>query len=91
MYTKRTITAVTAQRYRAADRKGKTAILDEFTVTTGYNRKYALHILANWGGTCLARVEGKTVKLTAARPKRKRKPGGGRPKVYSDEAVAVLE
>jgi hypothetical protein len=91
MHTERKITAVTAHRYRAADRKGKTAILDEFTATTGYNRKYALHVLANRGGTCLAQVEGKTVKLTAARPKRKRKPGGGRPKVYSDEAVAVLE
>jgi hypothetical protein len=83
MHTKRTITAVTAQRYRAAGRKGKTAILDEFTATTGYNRKYALHILANWGRTGLTQAEGKTVKLKAAGPKRKRKPGGGRPRVYS--------
>jgi hypothetical protein len=90
MHTKRKITGVTAKRYRAADRKGKTAILDEFTATTGYNRKYALHVLANWGSTCLARVEGKTVKLKAARPKRKRKPGGGRPKVYSDDAKGAL-
>ena len=48
METKRKISAVTAQRCRAADRKGKTAILDEFTATTGYNRKYALHLLVNW-------------------------------------------
>ena len=89
MQTKRKITAVTAQRYRTADRKGKTTILDEFTATTGYNRKYALHILANWDRTRLTRVEGKTVKLKAAR--RKRKPGGGRPKVYTDQAIAVLE
>ena len=89
MQTKRKITAVTAKRYRTADRKGKTAILNEFTTTTGYNRTYALRILANWDRSRLTRVEWNTVKLKAAR--RKRKAGGGRPKVYSGQAVAVLE
>jgi phage terminase large subunit-like protein len=44
MQTKRKITAVTAKRYRASGKKDKTVILDEFVATTGYNRKYALHI-----------------------------------------------
>jgi hypothetical protein len=46
MKTKRIITEVTAKRYRTTDRKGKTMIL-EFVKTTGCNRKYALHVLAN--------------------------------------------
>ena len=91
METKRKISAVTAQRCRAADRKGKTAILDEFTATTGYNRKYVLHILANWDKTHLVTLDGQTAGLKAGRSKQKRKPGGGRPKVYTDEAIAVLE
>ena len=91
MQTKRKISAVTAQRYRTADRKGKTAILDEFTATTGYNRKYALHLLVNWDKTHTVTLDGQTAGLKAGRPKQKRKPGGGRPKVYPDEAIAVLE
>ncbi|MDR1636340.1 MAG: hypothetical protein LBR93_03285 [Treponema sp.] len=31
-----------AVQYRAADKAGKKRILDEFTVTTGYHRKYAI-------------------------------------------------
>ena len=30
-----------------ADRKLKTKIIDEFTATTDYNRKYAIHLLKN--------------------------------------------
>jgi hypothetical protein len=66
MHTKRKIAGVTAKRCRTADRKGKTAILDEFTAAAGYNRKYALHVLANWGRTRLTRAEGCPVKLKAA-------------------------
>ena len=82
MHTKHKITAVTAQRYRTADRKGTTAILDEFTATTGYNRKYALRVLANGDSTRLTRVEGKTVKLKAARRRQAEglyRPGHRRP------------
>ncbi len=32
-------------RYQLGDRKKKTAILDEFTTTTGYARKYAIRRL----------------------------------------------
>ena len=45
--TKRKISEVTAKRYRKADKKGKTKILDECVEMTGYNRTYALHLLTN--------------------------------------------
>ncbi|GHT88051.1 hypothetical protein FACS1894137_16090 [Spirochaetia bacterium] len=90
MKTKRKITGVTAKRYRKSGKKGKTAILDEFVKTTGYNRKYALHVLANWGKHRLIRIGGKPVKLQAGMPVRKRKPSGGRPKKYSEEVIAVV-
>ncbi len=35
-----------AQRYRGASAGKKRSILDEFTATTGYNRKYASHLLS---------------------------------------------
>ena len=35
----------TAARYRAARKKEKCHILDELTALTGYDRKYALHLL----------------------------------------------
>ena len=40
-------TEVSEQVYCMADRKQKTKIIDEFTATTGYNRKYAIHLLKN--------------------------------------------
>ena len=47
MKTKKKLTEETAKRYCMADKKHKTKIIDEFTATTGYNRKYAIHILKN--------------------------------------------
>lgn len=38
-----------AQRYRGSSRRQKGRLLDEFCTTTGYNRKYALHLLTHWG------------------------------------------
>ena len=35
----------TAKQYCTAGRKQKTKIIDEFTATTGYNRKYAIHTM----------------------------------------------
>jgi hypothetical protein len=80
---------VTAQYHLRTDRRGKSAILDEFTATSGHNRKYALHILAHWDRTRSVILDGKPIRLKAAT--RKWKPGGGRQKIYFDEAIAVLE
>jgi len=91
--TRKKITTAKAQRYQKADKKSKTRILDEFVQDTGYNRKYALHILANWNKTTNALIDGKPVKLKTGqnnRKKQKRKPGGGRPKKYDDAFFVVL-
>ena len=47
MKTKKKLTEKTAKRYCTAGKKNKTKILDEFIATTGYNRKYAIHVLKN--------------------------------------------
>jgi hypothetical protein len=39
--TRKKITEVTAGRYRASGKKGKSKTLDEFCQTTGYNRRLA--------------------------------------------------
>ena len=40
-------TEVSEQVYCTASKKNKTKILDEFIATTGYHRKYAIHVLKN--------------------------------------------
>ena len=44
---KKKLSEETAKRYCTASKKNKTKILDEFIATTGYNRKYAIHVLKN--------------------------------------------
>jgi hypothetical protein len=46
--------------------KEKTGILDELVKTTGYNRKYVLHVLANRGKTVTVSMDGGTARLKAA-------------------------
>lgn len=84
MSEKRSITRETALRYRKSDKKGKKAILDEFVRTTGYNRKYAIHLLSNWGKEHVRIVDGQAVKLVVGAPKKHKKRKGKR--IY-DEAV----
>ena len=47
MKTKKKLSEETVKRYCTAGKKQKTKILDEFIATTGYNRKYAIHVLKN--------------------------------------------
>ena len=47
MKTKKKLSEETAKRYCTASKKNKTKIIDEFIATTGYNRKYAIHVLKN--------------------------------------------
>jgi hypothetical protein len=74
------LTRITARKYRQANKRGKTKILDTFTAQTGYGRKYAIHVLAGEGRL---KPSPTPVKLKAAhRAGRKRT----YPRVY-DEAV----
>ena len=54
--TKKALTREVSKRYQKAGKKEKTIILDELVRNTGFNRKYALHILANCGKTKTVRV-----------------------------------
>jgi len=88
MQEKKALTREISKRYQKAEKKEKTCILNELVKTTGYNRKYILHVLANWGKTSTVRMSGETIRLKAS-PKKRRK-GGGRKPVYTYEFVAVL-
>jgi hypothetical protein len=88
MNEKKALTREVSKRYQQAGRKDKTRLLDELVKTTGYNRKYLLHILKNWGKTITVRLSGKAAMLKASPCKRKK--GGGRKPVYTGEFVAVL-
>ena len=74
MKTKKKLTEETAKRYCTANKKRKTKIIDEFTATTGYNRKYAIHILKNSARikiTHFNNVERKSVQIIK-KPRKKR-------------------
>ena len=74
MKTKKKLTEETAKRYCTANKKRKTKIIDEFTATTGYNRKYAIHILKNTAHikiTHFNNVEKKSVQIIK-KPRKKR-------------------
>ncbi|MDR1858809.1 MAG: hypothetical protein LBQ69_05010 [Treponema sp.] len=88
MHEKKALAREASKRYQKAGRKDKTRILDELAKTTDYNRKYALHLLANWGKSATALMGGQTIRLEAAPHKRRN--GGGRKPVYSGEFAAVL-
>ena len=75
MKTKRKLTEETAKRYCTARKKLKTKIIDEFVATTGYNRKYAIHILKNTAHikiTHFNNVEKKSVQIITKTTRKKR-------------------
>lgn len=76
-------------RYRKATKSEKGKILDEFTKTTGYTRKYAAWILAQWGKTLVVRTSGKVFRFKVGA--RVHRPRPGRPPVYGAAFLAVLK
>jgi len=72
MQEKKALTREISKWYQQAQKKEKSKILDELVKTTGYNRKYALHILTIWGKTSTVRLAGKAAKLKASPDKRKK-------------------
>jgi len=76
------LTSITAKKYRKATKREKTKILDTFTAQTNYERKYAIHILANEGKL---HFTGKKIKLKTAH-------SGGKRRVYEKiYDLAVLD
>ena len=66
MKTRKKLTEETAKRYCTASKKQKSKIIDEFVANTGYNRKYAIHILKNTANlkiTHFNNVEKKSVQI----------------------------
>jgi hypothetical protein len=95
MKTRKSICGRISKRYQKAGKKGKAKILDEYTVTLGYNRDYLANLLANWGKTVYAISGGKPVKYAAkpASEGRKKASNGkktGRPEKYNPAFVKVL-
>ena len=92
MKTRKKISARIFKRYQKAGKKGKAKLLDEYAQTLGYNRDYFAHLLANWGKTRYAMVDGKVVKLVAkvpvkGRQKAPRSKKRGRPETYPQAFV----
>ena len=89
MSSKRDLTEQDARRYRRAGKKEKGRILDEFFKSTGYKRKYAIHLLNWWGRTRVVRLDGKLVKLVVGQPRRAKR--RLRPRRYDQEVLVALK
>ena len=88
MREKRALTNEIAVRYRKESKRGKQAMLDEFCRTTGYHRKYAVHLLGRWGKTEIILIDQKPVEFVFGTP-RKRKTSR-RPRVYDEPVHQAL-
>ncbi|MDR0688989.1 MAG: transposase family protein [Spirochaetaceae bacterium] len=85
MKNRRTLANEVSKRYKNAEKKEKKQILDEFTANTGYTRKYAIHLLANWDKTAWVKLDGRLVRLKTGNPKKRT--GTLR---YDPEVIAVV-
>lgn len=89
MGARRSLTDEVVRRYRAAGKRKKGRILDEFVENTGYERKYAIHLLNSWGRDRLVRIDGEWVKLVVGRPRSRRR--RQRPRRYDQAVLVVLK
>ena len=89
MSSRRDLTEQDARRYRRAGKKEKGRILDQFVKSTGYKRKYAIHLLNRWGRTRVVRIDGKLVKLVVGRPRPAQR--RVRPRRYDEKVLAALK
>jgi len=95
MKTRKKIYGALFKRYQKTGKKGKTQILDEYSVTLGLNRDYLANLLTNWGKTRYAPSSGKPVKYIAKPPAKGRCKGSvgkkaGRPEKYHKAFVKAL-
>lgn len=87
MSERRSMVREIAKRYQRAKKKEKGNILNEFVELSGYNRKYAIHILANEGKVVWKYKPGDPVGVRMQVSHRGgKRPRAGRKRVY-DEAV----
>ena len=89
MGERRALTEQVARRYRRAGKKEKAVMLGEFVQTTGYTRKYAIHLLNSWGRIRLVQIDGQMVKLVVGRPRRAKR--RARPRRYDQEVLKALK
>ncbi len=73
MKQRKALTQEIARRYRRETKQGKKTILDEFCMTTGYNRKYATNLLNRWGTSQVMMIDDKPVKVVVGAPRKARK------------------
>jgi hypothetical protein len=88
MKEKQANTQAICGRYRTACKKEKSKILDEYVQTTGYNRKYALHLLTLWGKETRVKIDGKWIRLKAGASKKRKKRAGNI--IYGPEVIEAL-
>jgi hypothetical protein len=88
MSERRKVTLDTASRYRSANKKERRTMLKEFVALTGYNTKYAIHLLANIGKEQIITVDGKSVKVKVEHKTRKKRIYTH---IYDDDVRVVLE
>ena len=74
---RRELLASTAPRYAKANKKLKQTILDEFTASTGYHRKYAIGLLKHYNSK-------------TAKTKRRRAPRQSQPRQYTEDVQQAL-
>ena len=90
MRERQAVTAQTAPKYRKAGKKKKKGEkLDQFVELTGYNRKYAIFLLQNWGKRRVVKIDGELVEIVVGSVrKKKRKP---REKIYGSREKKALK
>jgi hypothetical protein len=88
MKERKAVTGEYKPRYQKASKKEKKALLDEFTMLTGYHRKSAVRLLgAKSVKQVLLCIDGKPVKV---KPEKKRPANRKGKRVYSDEVIDAL-
>ena len=88
MRTRQEMTMAAARRYRSANRREKSLMLDDFVADTGYTRAYAALVLRDCGRRLLYALDDSMVEAVASvKPRR----GGGWPRVYREEVRQAVE
>jgi len=89
MRERKAVTAQLAPKYRKARKKKKSEMLNQFVELTGYNRKYAIFLLQNWGKRRVVRIDGELIEIVVGSVrKKKRKP---REKIYGSREKKALK